>query len=142
MDTASAKPAVLRRLSALQPALIGLARLGLIACAGITAAFAFAPARTGAHLFPWDKADHFAAFFAITAAALVAFPRLPIAWIVVAVSAAGGGIELIQGLPAVGRDCDVWDWMAENAAIAAAIGLLAIAELRRWLAGRPRRGEA
>lgn len=117
--------------------LIVLSRVALIVCCVVTVAFAFAPVRTGAHLFPWDKADHYAAFFAIMTAALVAFPRLPIAWTIVLVSAAGGAIELVQGLPAVGRDCDVWDWIAENAAIASVVGLLVVAELRRWLVARP-----
>lgn len=110
------------------------ARAALIGCAIITAVYAFAPPGSGRHLFPWDKADHFASFFAITTAAVVALPRVRLAWIAIAVSAAGGAIELIQALPSVGRDCDVWDWIAENAAIAAVIGLVVAAALRRRLA--------
>ncbi len=118
--------------------LIIAARIALFACTVITAAFAFAPPSSNAHLFPWDKADHFAAFFAIMTASVVAFPRARIVWIAVVVSAAGAAIELIQGLPSVGRDCDVWDWMAENAAIAAVVGLLIAAALRRRLEPRGR----
>lgn len=114
--------------------LIVAARLALCACALITAAFAFAAPGSGAHLFPWDKADHFAAFFAITATGVVAFPRARMVWIAVVASAAGGAIELIQGLAPVGRDCDVWDWMAENAAIAAVVGMVVAGDLRRRLA--------
>lgn len=110
------------------------ARAALLGCAIITAVYAFAPPRSGMHLFPWDKADHYASFFAIMAAAIVALPRLRLGWIALLVSAAGGGVELIQGLPSVGRDCDVWDWMTENAAIASVIGLVIAAELRRRLA--------
>jgi hypothetical protein len=117
--------------------LLIVARLGLLACALLTAGFAFAPARLGAHLFPWDKADHFASFFAITAAGVVAFPRVRLVWIALAASAAGGVIELVQALPAVGREGDIRDWAAENAAIAAVVGLLIAADLRRRLAKRP-----
>src|ERR1700761_9151525 len=104
--------------------LLAAARLGLVGCALITAAFAFAPPRSGAHLFPWDKADHFSAFFAITTAGIVAFPRVRLVWIALVVSAAGAAIELVQGLSWVGRDCDVWDWVAENVAIGAVMGLV------------------
>jgi VanZ family protein len=113
--------------------LLAAARTGFIACAVITFAFAFAPAHSGAHLFPWDKADHFAAFFAITTAGVVAFPRTRLIWIALVVSAAGAGIEVVQGLAWVGRDSDIKDWVAENAAIAAVMGLVVASELRRRL---------
>jgi VanZ family protein len=119
----------------LNKSLLLAARAALFGCAIITAVYAFAPPGSGRHLFPWDKADHFASFFAITAAAVVALPRVRLVWIALFVSAAGGAIELIQGLPGVGRDCDVWDWVAENAAIGAVIGLVIAAEVRRRLAG-------
>ncbi|HEX4199619.1 MAG TPA: hypothetical protein VHZ26_19440 [Caulobacteraceae bacterium] len=86
------------------------------------------------HLFPWDKADHFASFFAITTAAIVSFPRQPLWRIALVVSAAGGGIELVQALPIVGRDCDVRDWIADNIAIGAVLGLVLCARARWWLA--------
>jgi hypothetical protein len=111
------------------------ARAALLGCAVLTAVYAFAPPGSGKHLFPWDKADHFASFFAIMTAAAVAFPRVRLIWIALVVSAAGGAIELIQGLPNVERDRDVWDWVAENAAIGAVVGLIIAAELRRRLAG-------
>lgn len=114
------------------------ARLVLLTCAVVTALYAFAPPGSGAHLFPWDKADHFCSFFAIMTAAVVAFPRAPVLWIAVVISAMGGAIELIQGLPMVGRDCDVWDWITENVAIGAVIGLLVAGELRRRLRAHAR----
>lgn len=114
--------------------LVTVARTGLFICALITAAFAFSPPRLGAHIFPWDKADHFAAFFTLMAATLVSFPRTRMIWLAIWVSAAGGLIELVQALPFVRRDCDVWDWVAENAAIASVIGVVIAAKLRRYLA--------
>ena len=71
------------------------------------------------------------AFFMLTILSLVAFPRrsplligLFLAWI-------GAMIELIQGLPVVHRDCDVWDWVVELIAIGAVYGVILAANLRR-----------
>lgn len=106
----------------------------MAACSLVTVVFAFSPAGAGLHLFAWDKADHFASFFAIMTAAIVSFPRQPLWRIAVVVSAAGAGIELIQALPIVGRDCDVRDWVADNIGIGAVLGLVLCARIRRWLA--------
>jgi len=92
---------------------------------------AFKPPRMGGGLFPWDKADHFCAFFVLTGLTMVAFPRQPL-WRIAAVMAAiGAAIELIQGIPFVGRDCDFWDWFAELFAISAVYAVVLAASLRR-----------
>ncbi len=114
--------------------MIWVARGGLAACIAITAVFAFSPPKAGLHVFSWDKADHFCAFFATTTAAIVSFPRQRLAWIALWASLAGASIELIQGLPFVHRDCDFWDWVADNIGIGAVIGLMIAAQLRLWLA--------
>jgi hypothetical protein len=118
----------------MRDAVLWMARLGLAACCVLTAVFAFSPARAGLHVMPWDKADHFMAFFAIMAAAMTSFPRQRLVVVALAVSGAGGLIELIQALPMVARDCDVWDWVTENVAIGAVLGLVLCARLRRMLA--------
>ncbi len=110
------------------------ARAALVACALLTAWGAFSPqGDVHPHLFPWDKAEHFSAFFALTSCALVAFPRVAIVWIAIALSACGALIELIQGLPFVHRDMDVKDWIADSIAIAAVIGVGLALQLRRRL---------
>ncbi len=97
---------------------------------------AFAPAHAGGSgLFPWDKADHFSAFFVLTGLAMVALPRQPLWRIAVALSILGAAIELIQGLPFVGRDCDFWDWVAEMVAVSAVYAVVLAAKMRRTLAG-------
>jgi len=118
------------------------ARVMLVVCVLVTVAFAFAPPSAGAHVLPWDKADHFCAFFAITTAAVVSFPRMPVLWIAAGASALGAGIELVQALPMVNRDCDGWDWGAENSAIAAVIGVVIAAAIRRRADLAEARGEA
>ncbi len=112
-----------------------LGRLALAGCIALTAWGAFAPPDAARpHLFPWDKAEHFSAFFAMTACALVAFPRLRLAWIAGAMSAAGAAIELIQALPFVHRDGDVKDWIADTLAVGAVVGVVIAARIRRNLA--------
>ena len=97
---------------------------------------AFAPAHAGGGgLFPWDKADHFSAFFVLTGLALVALPRQPLWRIAAAMAVLGAAIELIQGLPFVGRDCDFWDWFAEMCAVSAVYAVILAARMRRGLAG-------
>lgn len=111
------------------------ARAALLACALLTAWGAFAqPGQLHPHLFPWDKAEHFSAFFALTACALAAFPRVAIGWIAGVLSACGALIELIQGLPFVHRDMDPKDWVADTLAILAVVGVVIVARVRRRLA--------
>jgi hypothetical protein len=117
--------------------LLATARAALAGCVLLTAAGAFSP--PGAprpHLFPWDKAEHFSAFFAMTTCALAAFPRAPAWWLGVMLSLAGALVEVVQGLPFVNRDSDWKDWAADTFAILAVLGVLAAGRLRRSLAER------
>ena len=117
---------------ALDKTLLASGRITLAACILLTAWGAFAPPEVARpHLFPWDKAEHFAAFFALTACALVAFPKLALGWIGGALSAAGGLVELVQALPFINRDCDVKDWVADTVAILAVLGVVLAARIRR-----------
>ena len=69
-----------------------------------------------------DKLHHALGFFALAVPLSYARPRLAI-WIVFAATAYGGAIELIQ--PTVGRDQDVWDFLADGvgAVAGAAVGV-------------------
>ncbi|MEI9928965.1 MAG: hypothetical protein WDN44_16400 [Sphingomonas sp.] len=82
-----------------------------------------------------DKMQHFLAFAVLAALARAAYPRLSPLSILLGLSAFGGVIEIIQGIPAIHRDEDWLDWMTDTAAILAA---LAVA----WLVGRRFRGAA
>ena len=88
---------------------------------------AFAPPSDAPSLVPWDKANHFIAFYVLTGLAAASFPRT--GWILLAAGllALGGAIELVQALPFVGRDGAVGDWVADGAGIAAVLGPLALA---------------
>jgi hypothetical protein len=108
-----------------------LARAGLCFCIAITLIFAFSPPKDGFSLFPWDKADHFTAYFVLMSGSIISFPNHRLITIAFWVSLSGAAIELIQGTPLVHRDCDVWDWVAENIAILAVVGVIIVAKLRR-----------
>ncbi|WP_454717823.1 hypothetical protein [Caulobacter segnis] len=78
---------------------------------------ALAPGDDTARLIPWDKAKHFIVFYGLTFLASVALPRSR-PWKIGAVLLAFGvGIEILQGLPIVGRDADVFDIVADTLGI-------------------------
>jgi hypothetical protein len=72
-------------------------------------------------LVPWDKAEHFIAFYTLTGLGVAAFPRRRLWVIGVLLSALGALIEFVQGLSIVHRDRDFWDWVADTLAIIAAL---------------------
>ena len=104
------------------PALFWIALL-LSFCAGV------APAGEAPALMPWDKAQHFVAFYVLSVLGALAYPRRSLLAIGAWVAAFGALIELVQALPVVHRDPDFWDWSADVLAIASA---LATATLGRW----------
>ena len=72
-------------------------------------------------LVPWDKAEHFIAFYTLTGLGVAAFPRRRLWVIGVSLSLLGALIEYVQGLHIVNRDRDFWDWVADTLAIIAAL---------------------
>jgi hypothetical protein len=81
-------------------------------------------------LEPSDKVNHFAAFYVLELGAAVLFPRRPLWFSALLLVAFGGFIEIIQGLPFVGRDRSLLDWLTDAAAIACAAAPLALSRLR------------
>lgn len=82
-----------------------------------------------------DKVNHIVAFVVLSILASWAYPRLRPAWILAGMGLVGGAIELVQAIPAIGRDAEWADWGAD---LAAAAITLAIVALLRWF--RRRRG--
>ena len=113
--------------------LLWAARLAFAGALFVTFWFAFAPPGHGAGFFPWDKANHILAFYVLTGLALAAFPRARLVWLALGLSGVGALIEVIQGLPFVHRDCDVWDWVADTCAILSVMAVVGGAALRRRL---------
>ena len=89
------------------------------------------------HIFKWDKAEHFLAFYVLTGLAVAAFPRANLFIIAAALSGFGAFIEFVQGLSWVGRDRDFQDWVTDTIAI----GMAHAADARRLVAQAIRRAE-
>jgi Na+/H+-dicarboxylate symporter len=87
------------------------------------------PATQAPHLFPWDKAEHFVAFYVLTSLAAAAYPRSSLTIIALWLALFGAAIELVQAIPAIHRDCDIMDWVADVSAVAAALAPVLLA---RW----------
>ena len=82
---------------------------------------------------PSDKVQHIAAFLSLGALGSFAYPKTNPLHLGLGLSLFGAVIEILQLIPALHRDGDPLDWMADTAAVA-----LIIILLRRWV--RERRG--
>jgi hypothetical protein len=101
--------------------LVRLAQVAFFCALVFTFVCAIMPAKHAPHIVPWDKAEHFLAFYALTGLAAAAFPKRKL-WIIAALlSGFGALIEFVQGLAIVSRDRDFWDWVADTIAIGAAL---------------------
>ncbi len=101
--------------------LVRLARIAFFSALMFTFYSAVIPPERALQLVPWDKAEHFIAFYALTGLAAAAFPRARIFLIAALLSGFGALIEIVQGTPIVHRDMDFWDWVADTLAITAAL---------------------
>lgn len=105
---------------------------------------AFRPSGGADAGLPWDKANHAAAFAVLTGVTALGWPRAGFLRLSAIMLSAGILIELIQGLPVVGRDADVWDVAADMAGFGlgwlGAMGLrTAHGTNRQGMSGRPSR---
>src|SRR5665811_295441 len=80
------------------PTLLLLAQYVFWAAFTYTLVCAVLPSQHVIHIFMWDKAEHFLAFYVLTGLAVAAFPRGNLFVIAVSLSAFGALIELVQGL--------------------------------------------
>jgi hypothetical protein len=83
-----------------------------------------------------DKFWHIIAFVTLSLLASLAFPATALARIGERLSFLGALIELVQNIPALHRDCDIRDWIADTIAIAVTLAL--VAAIRRAREGKPR----
>jgi hypothetical protein len=111
--------------------LVPLAQLAFVAALAFTFYSAVIPPHQALQIAPWDKAEHFIAFYALTGLAAAAFPRRHLLLVAAALSAFGALIEFVQGLPIVHRDRDFWDWVADTIAIGAALAPMLLVWWRR-----------
>ena len=108
----------------------GLMGLALV----VTLLFAWTPHPPT--LIPNDKAQHGLAFVVLTLLAIYAYPQTRLWKIALLLAAFGAAIELVQGLPFIHRDCDIYDWYADVESIALAFVLTFMARRLRGTLAR------
>lgn len=81
---------------------------------------------------PWDKANHCFSFVVLTVLTGCGWPRLTTARLAAIMLAVGTGIELVQGLPAVGRHAEVQDVVADMVGFVIGWGLLWLGRRGGW----------
>ena len=65
-----------------------------------------------------DKVEHIIAFAVLAALANLGFPESTKRTIVERLSFLGAAIEVVQSIPALNRDCEPLDWLADTLAVA------------------------
>lgn len=71
-----------------------------------------------------DKAQHMLAFGTLAFLGAFAFPAFPKARLAERLSFLGAMVEVLQSIPALHRDCDIRDWIADTIAIVVVLLLL------------------
>ncbi len=65
---------------------------------------------------PNDKVQHIAAFATLALLGSFAYPRISLLRLLVGLSMFGALIELVQAIPALHRDSELLDWVADTVA--------------------------
>lgn len=78
-----------------------------------------------------DKYQHMLAFGTLTILSVLAFPQTPLLRIGERLSFLGAMIEVVQSIPALHRDCDIMDWVADTAVIISVLVVVAISRRLR-----------
>lgn len=78
-----------------------------------------------------DKAQHMLAFGILAMLGNFGFPRMAKVRLGERLSFLGALVEVLQAIPALHRDCDIRDWIADTIAIAAVLVVLHLLKLSR-----------
>lgn len=73
---------------------------------------------------PNDKIQHIIAFATLAALGSFAYPRTALLKLFASLSLFGAVIEVVQAIPALHRDSDVWDWVADTVAVAVVLTIV------------------
>lgn len=76
---------------------------------------------------PNDKVQHIIAFATLAALGAFAYPATALVQLLIRLSLFGAMIEVVQAIPALHRDSDILDWLADTAAV-----LLVLVLVRWW----------
>ena len=72
-----------------------------------------------------DKVEHIIAFAVLAALASFAFPAFPPLRMIERLVFLGAGIEVLQSIPVLNRECDAMDWLADSIAVVVVVGSFA-----------------
>lgn len=78
-----------------------------------------------------DKVEHIVAFATLAILASLAFPAFPPLRMIERLLFAGAGIEVLQSIPMLNRECDALDWLADSIAV-----VIVVAAFAAWRAYR------
>jgi VanZ family protein len=81
---------------------------------------------------PNDKVQHITAFATLALLGSFAYPSTRLLKLLVGLSLFGAAIEVFQAIPALHRDSDVLDWIADTVAVAVVLLIV-----RWWRSRRP-----
>lgn len=98
-----------------------------------TLVMALLPKPPAVPMAPGDKLQHMAAFAVLSLLSAIAFPRRRPVELFAAMAACGALIEVLQLIPALHRDAEFADWLADCSASLAA---LTLHQAARWMGAR------
>ncbi len=78
-----------------------------------------------------DKWEHMLAFATLALLSALAYPAIALERIGERLSFLGALIEVMQSIPALNRDCDIRDWIADTLAIIVVLSLVALVRRSR-----------
>lgn len=67
---------------------------------------------------PNDKVQHVTAFATLALLGSFAYPATALIQLLVRLSLFGAAIEVVQAIPVLHRDSDIFDWLADTVAVA------------------------
>jgi len=73
---------------------------------------------------PNDKVEHIVAFATLALLGSFAYSRTSLLRLLAGLSLFGAFIEVVQAIPVLQRDSDIWDWVADTAAVATVLTLV------------------
>jgi hypothetical protein len=83
-----------------------------------------------------DKVQHMLAFATMALLAALAYPRMRLLRIGERLSFLGALVEVLQSIPALHRDCDIRDWVADTIAIIVVLAIVATIRRRSGIVGK------
>jgi hypothetical protein len=108
----------------------GWIRLAFWLALAVTLVMALLPNPPAMPVQATDKVQHMAVFAALTFLAALGFPRFRLRAIFVWMAALGLAIEVLQMIPALHRNAEASDWLAD---CAATLATLLLCGALRWL---------